>query len=58
MDAAGFSSTKLLREFADAGLIESVVEGGKRRFKIQVHRDGRKIRVIRVQQFEGVPTEK
>ena len=52
LDAEGFSSTKLLREFADSGLIDSSMEGGRRRFKVRVSRSGRKIRVIRIRQFD------
>ncbi len=45
---AGFSPDKLLKEFANKGRIATESDGAKRRFKVQVKHNTRKIRVIKI----------
>jgi putative DNA primase/helicase len=45
---AGFSPDKLMREFANKGRIVTETDGAKRRFKILVRHEGRRIRVIKI----------
>lgn len=53
---AGFSTDKILREFANKDMIVSEVEGGsnKRRFKIKVRQGNSTVRVIKIM-FPHVP---
>lgn len=48
---AGFSPDKLMREFANKGRIATETDGGKRRFKVQMKYNGRKTRVIKINEI-------